>query len=233
MSVEPDGRKDDMIEPEPYRAMLLRVALRYVHRREDADDVVQDTMLEAIEGSERFAETEVIQNIEAWLVAVCRNKAATLYKRRELERKLFVHTIKMEDDGVGSVVDSLEAPPGTAPDVLFREREADRKREQMFEDARLTRRERTAMRRDPDDLGYARKADAKRAYKTRIRARKKLRAVLEASAHGGWTVGLVFAPAMLRKMIEDVWNSPASIRCEQSGCVYVRKDVEAERGAMP
>lgn len=66
----------------PHRDRLYRLALSITMDAAEAEDVVQDTMLRAWE---RRAEWDSIDNIQAWLMQICKNMS--LDKRKRLDRQ--------------------------------------------------------------------------------------------------------------------------------------------------
>lgn len=68
----------------PHRDRLYRLALGIILHTAEAEDVVQDTMIRAWE---RRAEWPQIQNLEAWLMQICRNLALDRKKHAQHEVK--------------------------------------------------------------------------------------------------------------------------------------------------
>lgn len=68
--------RDDIL---PLKNVLYRLALRITMNREDAEDVVQDTMLKVWNRRERWGE---IESIEAFSLTVCRNIALDKARRK-------------------------------------------------------------------------------------------------------------------------------------------------------
>ena len=62
----------------PLSDKLYRLALRITMNKAEAEDVVQDTLLKVWE---RREEWEQINNIEAFAIATCRNRALDVAKR--------------------------------------------------------------------------------------------------------------------------------------------------------
>lgn len=69
----------------PLKNTLYRLALGIAKSREEAEDIVQDTMLRAWE---RRSSWQEIDNIKAFLVAICRNLA--LDRQKSLAKRLTV-----------------------------------------------------------------------------------------------------------------------------------------------
>jgi RNA polymerase sigma factor (sigma-70 family) len=63
----------------PTRHKLYRFALSYLSVEEDARDVVQEVMLSAWEG---IKDLRTVRNPEAWCMALTRNKALNLLKKK-------------------------------------------------------------------------------------------------------------------------------------------------------
>ena len=64
----------------PLKNQLFRLALRIVQSREEAEDIVQDTLLKAWN---RRASWDKIENMESFLMTSCRNLALDRLKRSE------------------------------------------------------------------------------------------------------------------------------------------------------
>ena len=62
----------------PLSDRLFRLALRITMNRAEAEDVVQDTLLKVWEHREEW---EQINNLEAFAIATCRNRALDIVKR--------------------------------------------------------------------------------------------------------------------------------------------------------
>ena len=62
----------------PLSDKLFRLALRITMNRAEAEDVVQDTLLKVWEHREEW---EQINNLEAFAIATCRNRALDIMKR--------------------------------------------------------------------------------------------------------------------------------------------------------
>jgi RNA polymerase sigma-70 factor (ECF subfamily) len=58
---------------------LLRFALRYVRRHEEAEDLVQETWLSALRGAPRF---EGRSSLHTWLKGILRRRAADHYRKQ-------------------------------------------------------------------------------------------------------------------------------------------------------
>jgi RNA polymerase sigma-70 factor (ECF subfamily) len=64
----------------PLKDKLFRLALRITLSREDAEDIVQDTLLKVWNNR---AEMDAVSNIEAYAMTICRNQALDLCARKE------------------------------------------------------------------------------------------------------------------------------------------------------
>ena len=62
----------------PLSDKLFRLAFRITMNRAEAEDVVQDTLLKVWEHREEW---EQINNLEAFAIATCRNRALDIMKR--------------------------------------------------------------------------------------------------------------------------------------------------------
>lgn len=62
----------------PLKDKLFRLALRITLNREDAQDVVQETMLRVWDARERW---ETIESMEAFCITICRNQALDFVKK--------------------------------------------------------------------------------------------------------------------------------------------------------
>ena len=65
-----------------YSGMIVRVAFHYVKRRDDAEDIMQDTFLELLQQPE-FTDQE---KLKAWLIRVTVNKSKNLLKSTKRRR---------------------------------------------------------------------------------------------------------------------------------------------------
>lgn len=67
-------------EAMPYRAALLRTARRLTRREVDAEDLVQDTMMNAFKGFHRFQSGT---NLKAWLYRIMHNRWISAYRMKQ------------------------------------------------------------------------------------------------------------------------------------------------------
>ena len=73
-------------EAMPYRAALLRTARRLTHRDVDAEDLVQDTMINAFLGFNAF---QPGTNLRAWLYRIMRNRWISDYRMKQCRPDAF------------------------------------------------------------------------------------------------------------------------------------------------
>ena len=85
---------------EQLRPYLLRYALLQLRDRDSAEDVVQETMLAALEGRARFAGKS---SVKTWLTGILKHKIIDLIRRRAREQPL------IGDDNDGSEADAADA----------------------------------------------------------------------------------------------------------------------------
>lgn len=79
----------------PYRQQLYTGALRLTHRKEDAEDLVPDTLLKAWGAFHRFAWGT---NLRAWLYRIMMNTFLNSYRKRQREPLLLAGTIEVYAD---------------------------------------------------------------------------------------------------------------------------------------
>lgn len=72
------NRQRFQVEVLPLKDELFRLALRITLNREDAQDVVQETMLRVWDARERW---ETIESMEAFCITICRNQALDFVKK--------------------------------------------------------------------------------------------------------------------------------------------------------
>jgi RNA polymerase sigma-70 factor (ECF subfamily) len=73
-------------EAMPYRAALLCTARRLTHREVDAEDLVQDTMMNAFVGFDRF---QPGTNLRAWLHRIMHNRWISVYRMKQRRPETF------------------------------------------------------------------------------------------------------------------------------------------------
>ena len=69
----------------PLLDVMYRVALRFTRQREDAQDLVQETMLKAFRAYDRFEEGT---SLRAWMLRILTNSYYNRYRRRLHERRV-------------------------------------------------------------------------------------------------------------------------------------------------
>ena len=86
-------------ELEQLRPYLLRYALLQLRDRDSAEDVVQETMLAALEGRARFAGKS---SAKTWLTGILKHKIIDLIRRRAREQPL-----ASDDESEADAVDAI------------------------------------------------------------------------------------------------------------------------------
>ena len=81
-SIDP-GRFEELAQPQ--LDVLFRMALRFTRNREDAEDLVQETMLKAYRAFERFEEGT---SLRAWMLRILTNSYYNRYRRLVHERRV-------------------------------------------------------------------------------------------------------------------------------------------------
>jgi len=79
--VDPRKFEEQML---PLLDVMYRVALRFTRNREDAEDLVQETMLKAFRAYDRFEEGT---SLRAWMLRILTNSYYNKYRRRVHERR--------------------------------------------------------------------------------------------------------------------------------------------------
>jgi RNA polymerase sigma-70 factor (ECF subfamily) len=79
----------------PLKDKLFRLALRITLSREDAEDIVQDTLLKVWNNRDEMGDVE---NIEAYAMTICRNLALDLCERKERQNISFDERIHDRTD---------------------------------------------------------------------------------------------------------------------------------------
>ena len=78
----------------PLKDILFRVALRIVGIREDAEDIVQETMLKVWNRRDTW---DNIESIEAWCITICRNIALDTLRKRQIRQNAENENIQQPD----------------------------------------------------------------------------------------------------------------------------------------
>jgi len=87
-------------ELESLRPYLLRYALLQLRDRDSAEDVVQETILAALEGRARFAGQSTAKT---WLTGILKHKIIDLLRRRQREEPLVTNEDGSEADAVDAM----------------------------------------------------------------------------------------------------------------------------------
>ena len=77
----------------PHRSVLFGLAYRLTKRREDADDLLQDTLLRAFGAWDRF---QPGSNCRAWLARIMMNCFVSGYRRRRRHERFVANTYDQE-----------------------------------------------------------------------------------------------------------------------------------------
>ena len=70
------------VEVNAQRTYLMRVAMLQLREREQAEDVVQETLLAAIEGEDKFAGKS---SVKTWLIGILRHKIVDAIRKKTRE----------------------------------------------------------------------------------------------------------------------------------------------------
>lgn len=103
----------------PMKDLLFRLALRITLNREDAEDVVQETLLRCWNKRDEW---ETIDSIQAFATTICRNLAVDCTKRAGRKTK------GLEDESVAQRLPTANAADSPMQKVLNNERIAQLKR---------------------------------------------------------------------------------------------------------
>lgn len=88
----------------PLKNVLYRLALRITQSHEDAEDVVQDTMLRVWNKREEWSQ---IENIEAFCMTTCRNLALDRIKRASFRDEILEDAHNAEIHGLANPYDRI------------------------------------------------------------------------------------------------------------------------------
>jgi RNA polymerase sigma-70 factor (ECF subfamily) len=108
---DPKGpnRSDALRWLEDHGDLLFRFAARRVRDRTVAEDLVQDTLLAAIQAA---AALKVVANERAWLIGILRHKLLDYFRRRAREQGIWDTSIETTDgDGAFAASGEWRAPP--------------------------------------------------------------------------------------------------------------------------
>jgi len=96
-------KKSLLQEIEAQRSYLLRIARLQLRNESVAEDVVQDTLIAALEGADRFAGNSAVRT---WLVGILKHKIIDQIRRGSREVALVVDVADGADDDFDSVFDA-------------------------------------------------------------------------------------------------------------------------------
>lgn len=88
-----------------YERRAYGLILRLVGNREDARDILQETMMKALTSINRY---DGSYSFVSWLMKIATNRSIDLLRRRKVEFKMFAYDD--DDRGVQDVADSSPAP---------------------------------------------------------------------------------------------------------------------------
>ncbi len=100
-SAEPSKATVSAADIESHRNYLLRYALMQLRDQGTAEDVVQDTLLAALQGAARFSGNS---SVKTWLTGILKHKIIDQVRRQSREQPL---TPGDSDDGDAEAVDAL------------------------------------------------------------------------------------------------------------------------------
>src|SRR3954466_205183 len=133
VAIRPVGEQDDELHElfERYAPALERFCLRELGNREEAEDAVQTTFLNAFRAFRRGVRPELEA---AWLYAiaanVCRSRRRTFFRRRRVECDADLHALEdvlaapqpLEQEALMGLADALAAmPESRRTAILLRE----------------------------------------------------------------------------------------------------------------
>jgi RNA polymerase sigma factor (sigma-70 family) len=107
---------------------LSRFAKRLTQNKEDAKDLVQETMLKAISSRDQFAE---YTNLQAWTYTIMRNTFINNYRRNIRRNTAFDNT--KDEFVMYKNIDTINVPPDSA----FSEKEIIRIVESLDDDSKI------------------------------------------------------------------------------------------------
>lgn len=93
-------------EAMPFHAVLLRAARRLTHSHADAEDLVQDTLMNAYTGFRRF---EPGTNLRAWLFRILHNRWISTHRMKQRRPDTFAVAEITDGDMFGSALHSTTA----------------------------------------------------------------------------------------------------------------------------
>lgn len=95
--------KNDVL---PLKDKLFRLALRITQNREEAEDMVQDTLMKLWNQREQWS---TIQNMESYSLTICRNLSLDLIERKERKNVTLDETVYDRPDNALTQEESLVA----------------------------------------------------------------------------------------------------------------------------
>ncbi|MEX3648164.1 sigma-70 family RNA polymerase sigma factor [Mycolicibacterium porcinum] len=93
-------------EAMPFHPVLLRTARRLTHSHADAEDLVQDTLMNAYTGFRRF---EPGTNLRAWLFRILHNRWISTHRMKQRRPDTFAVAEITDSDMFGSAIHSAAA----------------------------------------------------------------------------------------------------------------------------
>src|SRR3990167_6303241 len=95
-----------------YQSAFLRAAMRVVHRREDAEDIVQEAFLRIYKNAHRFVKQENVE-FKSWAYKVVLNTSFTHFQRlkkqglnQEADGDEMLTTVISDRDNLGATVEA-------------------------------------------------------------------------------------------------------------------------------
>lgn len=167
-----------------YGDLLFYIALKGCGRRETAEDLVQDTLLSAIEARHSL-ENRTWNGVRAWLCAILRNKLKDHYRKASTRKEAYFHE---SGEWTGHWTDEA-SPQQWEPSALLQEKELREKLDECI--AQLAPQAGRAVRmREFAGLSAEKTAAAlgvtrDNLYVILFRARLALRSCLESAMTGG------------------------------------------------
>jgi RNA polymerase sigma factor (sigma-70 family) len=114
-----DARDEASRLVETYTPLIMRIGYTYLHSREDAEDICQETLLKLVRRGEPFADEE---HEKAWVVRVAINGCKDLLKSAARQRSVGLEeeSVKSTPDGETSdILGAVQALPETYREPIF------------------------------------------------------------------------------------------------------------------
>lgn len=114
-----DARDEASRLVETYTPLIMRIGYTYLHSREDAEDICQETLLKLVRRGEPFADEE---HEKAWVVRVAINGCKDLLKSAARQRSVGLEeeSLQAAPDGEASdVLEAVQALPETYREPIF------------------------------------------------------------------------------------------------------------------